>query len=190
MKWFRHNCNSNINPVITKLENEFGPMGYSMYFKLIEIIISSMEKTTSPPRLVLPVGKLASYIGCKNKKLKTFLEYLQDIPGINIEWVGKNVSIEDSNITKLLDKNAHSSSQRYNSGAPTIQHKPNASPSVYSEGIFIPEENQDEALLRLQNEAQNKSKLQIYKDLYGSQEAAYEALSVCQNMDLTKEEKI
>ena len=120
MKWVRHHTNSNLNdPVINRIKSsEFGIKGYAYYFILIEIIAGYMEGKDDDPTVEINDFTLSSHMRCKRKVLIKFLGFLQDIGEIKYRTDEKMITITMPMLSKLLDKNAISSSFRKKSGAP------------------------------------------------------------------------
>lgn len=121
MKWFKHNSDSSIQDGgLTRLLDDQGAAGYGRYFLLMECLARSIDQPEQTPRAEFTLQKWAQVLRLKQKKVKLFLEYLQNISKIKYLDSENGILIELLNPSKILSNRATSSAKRVPSGAPRL----------------------------------------------------------------------
>lgn len=103
MRWFKHFSDASDDSFIEGLEEKFGLEGYARWWKLLEIIARSMDKTDCCSATHSWV-KWQSFLKGKRNKLETFLEHCQNESRITLKLNGNILEIKCPNLLKLKDE--------------------------------------------------------------------------------------
>ena len=103
MKWFKHLAAASADDKLVCIRARFGLWGIGAYWMLAEAVCEQMKPQNPKAEASLRLSELAASFGCKRTKLKTFLEHLQNVRGINYSLEGDLLKIEMPRLLKSLD---------------------------------------------------------------------------------------
>lgn len=103
MRWFKHYADASDDSFVEGLEDKFGLEGYARWWKMLEIIARSMDKTDGCSASHSWV-KWQSFLKGKRNKLETFLEHCQNENKITFKLNGNILEIKCPNLLKLKDE--------------------------------------------------------------------------------------
>jgi hypothetical protein len=126
MRWFKHFSSANTDDKLVSVRARFGLWGVGCYWIFVELVCAQMKPQNPKAEALFRLSELAASFGCKRKKLKTFLEHLRNIRGINYSLEGDLLKIEIPRLLKSLD-NYHSNLQ--------VSSKPSL--SVSTSGLML-----------------------------------------------------
>ena len=110
MKWFKHFSDANTDDKLVSIRARFGLWGIGAYWTVAELVCTQMRPKKPKAEATLLLSELAASFGCKRIKLKSFLEHLQNIRGIEYTLEEDLLKIEMPRLLKSLD-NYHSDFQ-------------------------------------------------------------------------------
>jgi transcription elongation factor Elf1 len=122
MKWFKHMSQANADSKIVSIRTKFGMWGVGCYWTLVEMAAEQMKGKNPAPRATLAVSELCSFFGCKRNKLKTFLDHLQNIRGMNCKLTGNILEIEVPKLLQIKD-NYHDDLEVSSKSLPSIEEE-------------------------------------------------------------------
>jgi hypothetical protein len=117
MKWFKHSTNSSVSdPIVSLLQEKYGGAGYSMYFKLIEVIAGNLQYKEQESSVRLSIKMWAKHLMCRKPKLVDFFQTLEEEGHIFFEMDDDFIDVTMPSIKESLDNKAISSSLRRTTG--------------------------------------------------------------------------
>lgn len=91
-RWFKHYNDASEDLFIRSLEAEFGPLGYSVYFKSLEVL----SKQGVGDNLLITTRVFAQKVGAKQKSVRNILGFCQK--------KGKMLFVENENVLNITFK--------------------------------------------------------------------------------------
>ena len=103
MKWFKHYANASDDDFIEWLEGEYGLEGYARWWKILETIAKSMDKS-GEPCAVHSWNKWQTLLVGKRSKLLTYLLAIQSRGKMKLEYNENVLKITCPKMLKMKDE--------------------------------------------------------------------------------------
>ncbi len=100
--WFKHMASASDGETLSLIEEKFGLEGYARFFKLLEVVASKSDKDSYFAEY--SEKKWSAFLRAKPKKLRMFLECLEDLGVICTEQTGNVLRINMPNLAKFQQK--------------------------------------------------------------------------------------
>jgi hypothetical protein len=136
MKWFKHFSDANTDDKLVAIRARFGLWGVGAYWTLCELLCAQLKPKDVRAEASFRLCELASSFGCKKNKLKSFLEHLRNIQGINFTLETDLVRIEIPRLLKSLDNYTKN-----------LQVSGKSSTSISTSGLVVGKRNEREELM-------------------------------------------
>lgn len=133
MKWFKHYSDASMDSKICELEQEFGYIGYGVYWKILEICALQWDGI-SEPKFTLNRMKTKSILRVNYKKIESILKVSSVLNLFSAEINEKNYIIEIPNLLKIKDnhsKNLQATGKKVSKNLPLDKIRKEKNKNIY-----------------------------------------------------------